>query len=547
MRVAAIVFVVLISSALAQEASQFPGAVKIDYAEAAQHRIEGKRPVLRFADTKPSDLSVSLDVVVGEDGSVLSARMTSGPEAAREAAEKAARTLRYKPFERDGHSVIAIVPDGLQLLPLERRPTVHAPFPELKDPATLRITLERASCYGPCPDYRVELWGNGDAVYSGRFNVALAGSHHWHVDPQAVRALVTRFREADFLSLDDKYHGNWTDNPTYTLSLAFDGVNKTVVDYMGPTVGMPMAAHDLEDEVDAVAGTRPWVKGGGDVLALLKQENYDFHARDKEHAMLLASVVQSGDVDTVRELLALGISPESSFGKGNTALSITAGLHSVEMLKLLLENGAGAHDVQALNAALISAARQGGLEQTHLLLDYGADPKIPESNSGYTVLMAAASGERPDVVREILKRHVDVNAHDNNQQTALYAAVENGSWKHEGADGPEVVRLLLEAGADPKIEAPYGSTVLHIFGVNPTIARQLIAAGANVNARDRLGQTPLFHASNSDVACLLLQAGADPLARDRTGETALDNARRMGSKDVIAMLQEAMRAAEARK
>jgi len=70
----------------------------------------------------------------------------------------------------------------------------------------------------------------------------------------------------------------------------------------------------------------------------------------------------------------------------------------------------------------------------------------------------------------------------------------------------------------------------------------LVAAGANVNARDKADQTPLMNCSyRKDFLAAMLEAGADPSLRDRYGETALDRARRMSSKDAAEMIEEALK------
>ena len=66
-------------------------------------------------------------------------------------------------------------------------------------------------------------------------------------------------------------------------------------------------------------------------------------------------------------------------------------------------------------------------------------------------------------------------------------------------------------------------------GAGPEEVRQLIQGGADVNAKNNLGWTPLMLAAynNSNLATLtaLLDAGADAKAKNNEGKTALDYAR----------------------
>lgn len=114
---------------------------------------------------------------------------------------------------------------------------------------------------------------------------------------------------------------------------------------------------------------------------------------------------------------------------------------------------------------------------------------------------------------------------------------------------PEVVALLLARGADVRAVAknPMQVTALHSAvadGGDPRIARVLVAAGADVNARQRHGWTPLHGAADSGdrgLVELLLQRGADPAATHDGGKTALDIAREKGHAEVIGILEAAER------
>jgi hypothetical protein len=74
--------------------------------------------------------------------------------------------------------------------------------------------------------------------------------------------------------------------------------------------------------------------------------------------------------------------------------------------------------------------------------------------------------------------------------------------------------------------------------------KELLRKGANANARDKSGWTPLHWAASYgrvDVARLLLEHGADPGIRDKDGRTPLDIARATRHKEVVRVIEEYMR------
>jgi len=93
---------------------------------------------------------------------------------------------------------------------------------------------------------------------------------------------------------------------------------------------------------------------------------------------------------------------------------------------------------------------------------------------------------------------------------------------------PEVARVLLAAGANLEARDTIGATPLMraaSFNENPEVVRVLLAAGADLEARDTEGWTPLMHAAGRneipEVVLVLLGVGADLEARDTDGLTPL--------------------------
>jgi ankyrin repeat protein len=77
-----------------------------------------------------------------------------------------------------------------------------------------------------------------------------------------------------------------------------------------------------------------------------------------------------------------------------------------------------------------------------------------------------------------------------------------------------------------------------------SLTRRLIDCGAAVDAPTKRGITPLMRAvlaRRPDVVRLLLTAGANPLLPAQDGESALEIAERTGQREVAAVLRQALR------
>lgn len=383
--------------------------------------------------------------------------------------------------------------------------------------------------------------GDGDVEFEGTSGVLVTGHHRGHISEQAVRDLLAAFRRANYFSLKDKYVFPATDAPTYTTSIEFDGIKKSVRDYVGLSAGMPEIVPDLEDAIDRIAGTEKWIKGNAETPAALVAEGWDFRADTQENRALFARVVAHGSQELIDLFVTHGAPALGMTEEGQSALASAAGNGNFELVKLMLKNQPKP-PAGLLSCALGEAARSGNLDLVEFLIDKNGDVNGPPCGKydTATALMKATQSGKADVVEEILKYHPDVEAKDINGYTALAYFLERPARK---VDTQKIVSLLLAAGADANSRDTQERTPLFYACMNqhPDAVRILVAAGADVNAKDRSGQTVLMSCFGNRGVKAMIDVGADLTIQNRFGLTAAQEARQMGARDKAELLESAMK------
>jgi ankyrin repeat protein len=154
----------------------------------------------------------------------------------------------------------------------------------------------------------------------------------------------------------------------------------------------------------------------------------------------------------------------------------------------------------------IRAACRGDLTAVQRFVENGCSPNAG-NEVGYTLLMGAARGESLEVIQFLLSHGAQATHPDKRGYTALHWVV-----------------------AQPVSNASRQIACL----------RALINAGANPNAANEEGITPLMNAARfgcRDAACELLGCGADPSLRDNKDKSAKDLASERGHQDVEEILK----------
>lgn len=298
------------------------------------------------------------------------------------------------------------------------------------------------------------------------------------------------------------------------------------------------------------------------VLALIK-DGEDINAMDiKEIWTPLSIAVLNKDMDMTTLLLENGADPNRVNRDGLAVLTHLARQGGpVAMAELLVKHGAdvnlrGRIGQKALNSPPLEYAiwHERG-DMARFLIDKGADIHY-ESNDRKSYLFR---NKIPELVQYLLEKGLDPNEKDKTGSTPLFYADDDEVARlliSHGADvnvcngrgdtpifyirGKDACELLLKHGANLRAKNKYGESCL--FRVSdPELLDFFIRKGLSVEDRNKDGKTPLHiiagELANPDMEPmikLMLAHGADINARDLSGKTPLDYA---FDKKMVALLK----------
>eukprot|EP00742_Colponemidia_sp_Colp-10_P011871 GILJ01013252.1.p1 GENE.GILJ01013252.1~~GILJ01013252.1.p1 ORF type:complete len:574 (-),score=64.89 GILJ01013252.1:195-1916(-) len=241
----------------------------------------------------------------------------------------------------------------------------------------------------------------------------------------------------------------------------------------------------------------------------------------------LYSALESGHSEMAHLLLQRGADAQAS----TEPLLYHACNHAVideSLVRILFERGHGTvntTDTYGVSAVHLLAMK-GHVELLTLLLDNGAD--IHETSTGpdygYTALHFACRASHVPMIRLLLERGADIHGRANGK-TPLFLC-------HDAT----VAELLLDHGADINARTKTGKTILHhlclpdfqhYYDIDMSVVRLLLKRGASEHIKEPVGEwdaTPLHYAAMNhnryELMELLLDSGADIHAAKK-GRTVL--------------------------
>lgn len=279
-------------------------------------------------------------------------------------------------------------------------------------------------------------------------------------------------------------------------------------------------------------------QGQIDAAKALLDAKADINAVDSDGNNALILAILNSHYDLAQMLLDRGEDPNIAAKNGRTALYSAVEMHdvdwsprparketdqttSMDIIKSLLDHKAnvnaqlkapapiqklaqdmGDRSMGAGTTPFTRAARSADVELMHFLVDHGADPKLTGKDNQNALMVAAGEGwndhirgsepEALEAVKLCVSLGIDVNAATDKGVTALHGAAQRGA---------------------------------------DSIAEYLIQKGANVNARNKKGFTPLDIAMgkggflgpgpvHETTAAVLKKAGGEPGQEIKEAETA---------------------------
>lgn len=286
-----------------------------------------------------------------------------------------------------------------------------------KSVGSFEIEVASKTGFFASPGYKVKIAGSGRITYRGYANVHAMGKRHGRISRAAVEQLVTDIRASAFLDLPGPYNNQpclVIDNSEGGVRIRLDGREKSV-----GTCGAPPAVDRLMDEVESLAHVWRWVVY--DPKELRSDIAHGWKVSDHMPSLMEDAITWDAD-EIIRILVGNGADVNGLDDSDNHFLMRAVSLGSVKATRALLDLGANWR-IESKEPDDNIAVQSAGCDPAivKLFLDKGADPNA-FTNTGYTMLMSAASMANLATVKLLIESGADVNVRNKRGDTALSVA-----------------------------------------------------------------------------------------------------------------------------
>lgn len=260
------------------------------------------------------------------------------------------------------------------------------------------------------------------------------------------------------------------------------------------------------------------------------------HAEQEAKGISFAEIVQECTDKQLQELIEAGLGVNERDSEGLTPLMYAAVNQRVDLMYVLLRNGADANIAKDPGITPLTIACLGdNWAMVDLLITHGADVNYTAPN-GESVLSLACTQGSVNAAQLLLINKADPNTQDNKTLTPLLYTILS-----KPENGTEIVRMLLENKADANISTNDGFSPLMAAAQNNDMdsALLLLKHGANVNAVQKGGPTALSIAvalGHTDMVAFLLANKADINTRINTTTTLLNFTCLFARADILELL-----------